>query len=66
MVQHDKEILNSIYGWYGQANGKAERPKCFLPECIKERIRYFQPQMEEGLTFAIYTGNQRIRKRLIR
>lgn len=51
MVQHDKEILNSIYGWHGQANGKAERPKCFLPECIKERIRYFQPQMEEGLTF---------------
>ena len=33
MVQHDKEILNSIYGWYGKANGKAERPKCFLPEC---------------------------------
>ena len=43
MVQHDKEILNSIYGWHGKANGKAERPKCFLPECIKERIRYFQP-----------------------
>ena len=51
MVQHEKEILNSIYGWHGQANGKAERPKCFLPECMKERIRYFQPQMEEGLTF---------------
>ena len=33
MVQHDKEILNSIYGWHGKANGKAERPKCFLPEC---------------------------------
>ena len=51
MVQHDKEILNSIYGWHGKANGKAERPECFLPECVKERIRYFQPQMEEGLTF---------------
>ena len=51
MTEQDKKILNSIYGWQGNVNGDITRPKCFLPECIKERIRYFQPQMVEGLTF---------------
>lgn len=51
MTERDKKILNSIYGWQSNANGDMTRPKCFLPECIKERIRYFQPQMVEGLTF---------------
>jgi len=28
-----------------------KKPKCDLPECIKERIRYFKPQMDKGLSF---------------
>lgn len=50
MAERFDKILYSIYGWEINENGKIDPPEPLLPECIKERIRYFQPQMEEGLT----------------
>ncbi|MCO6541579.1 MAG: hypothetical protein J6573_04670 [Lactobacillus sp.] len=52
MTENYKKIINAIYKWHGRADGKVDRPVSVLPECIKERIRYFQPQMENGLSFS--------------
>jgi len=51
MIDRLAEIMNSIYNWNINNNNEIDPPKCILPECIKERIRYFLPQMDDGLTF---------------
>lgn len=51
MTDRLAEIMDSLYDWHHNDNNKIVAPKCILPECIKERIRYFLPQMDNGLTF---------------
>ena len=51
MTDHVKEVMDSIYDWHLNDDKKIVAPKSILPECIKERIRYFMPQMDDGLTF---------------
>lgn len=51
MTDRLAEIMDSLYDWHHNDNNKIVAPNCILPECIKERIRYFLPQMDNGLTF---------------
>ena len=51
MTDSVKDIMDSLYDWHLDDDKKIVAPKSILLECIKERIRYFMPQMDDGLTF---------------
>lgn len=44
------EMMISIYGWKVK-NNEAIPPRCILPECVRERIRYFARMATFGMSF---------------
>ena len=55
MTDRLAEIMDSLYDWHHNDNNKIVAPNCILPECIKERIRYFLPQKELSENYENYS-----------